>query len=226
MKSRTVNLDSLNISSNNLDSLLIGSDYIIEPIKGVGVFEPHRWVKEFGKSLSRNIIEAKILHTSMGLILAIKRFSSNQQKQTLEFAGLYGYNEKSKLLRELLVELKEAIQDEVITRIDIAIDFRNKIPRRVMEALHKHRRYFKYENSIYMKTQKEKRSNPCINICVYPKHIKKNNNLDYRLERLEFSFRGAYFRGKFKVKNIDEAYKKMQKTIKRLIGLDIEINPL
>ena len=227
MKPRVAVLDSLNFSSSNLEALFLDKQkYNIEEVKSIGVFEPQRWLEEFGKPLTRNIKEAKILHTDTGLALPIKRFSSRQDKQTLEFAGLHSYNDKSKDKRELLSELREYIQDEVITRIDVATDFKGAIPQRVIKALHKHRRYFKYQNSVYMKTAKEKRSNPNINICIYPKHKKRNNNLNYELERLEFSFRSAYFRGQYKIKNIDEAYKKMQKTIMRMIGLDVQIQAL
>lgn len=225
MKPRVANCDSFNFSSGNLEVMFLDKrKYSIEVVKSVGVFEPQRWLELFGKKLTRNIIEAKILHTHTGLTLSIKRYASSPHKQTLEFAGLHGYTDKSKLLRELLNESWEHMQDDVIARIDVAIDFKGKIPLRMTKALRKNRRLFQWKNTSYMKTEKEKRSNHKINILMYPKH-KKDNHLDDEVERLEFSFRGAYF-NKVQINNIDEAYKKMQKTIKRLAGLEVDIFPL
>lgn len=216
-------IDSLNFSSTHLEAYLTSENYIIETVKSISVFTPKRWIEEFKKPLSRNIIEAKILHTSTGLTLPIKRFSISQDKQTLELAGLHGYNYKSKLLSGLLNDLMEHIQDEVITRLDVAIDFKGKIPNRVIKALCKNRKLFNWINSTYVKTQKEKKTNYHINICIYPKHLQSDNNLNEEMHRLEFSFKGAYFRGQYKLKDISKAYEKMRKSIKRLSGLDVEI---
>jgi len=43
------------------------------------------------------------------------------------------------------------------------------------------------------------------------------------MQRLEFSFKGAYFRGDLKVKDLSKAYEKMQKSIKRFTGLEVAI---
>ena len=226
MKPRVAHLDSFNFSSSNLEVMFLNRQkYSIEVVKSVGVFEPQRWFEVFGRNLTRNIIEAKILHTHTGLTLAIKRYASSPHKQTLEFAGLHGYTDKSKYLNELLKELWEHIQDDVIARIDIAIDFRGNTPTRVIKALQRNRKSFQWKNTTYMKTDKEKKSNSNINICRYPKH-KKNNSIDYEMERLEFSFRSAYFRGIYKVINVEDVYKKIEKTIKRLAGIDIDIQAL
>ncbi len=214
-------IDSFNFSSNHLESYLTNENYNIQTVKGVGISNKDLWLKTFKKPLTRNIIEAKILHTSTGLEIPIKRFSVSQNKQTLEIAGLQGYNDKSKYLNELLNELKEHIQDEVITRLDVAIDFKDKIPIRVIRELKKSRTPFRYANSTYLKTDGEKKTNPHINILIYPKHIKEN--LDDEMQRLEFSFKGAYFRGDLKVKDLSKAYEKMQKSIKRFTGLDVAI---
>lgn len=213
----------MNFSSTHLEEHLNSENYIIEVVKSIGVFEPYRWIEEFKKPLTRHIIEAKILHTSTGLTLPIKRFSVSQDKQTLEFAGLRGYSDKSKLLSELLKELWDDIQDEVIARLDVAIDFKGKVPNKVIKALSKSRTPFKYLNTTYSKTDKEKKSNPHLDIKIYDKGL--HANLNYDLERLEFCFKGSYFRGKYKVKEIEKAYLIMQKTIKRFSGLDVEITP-
>ena len=204
--------------------LFTNDDYIVEAVKSIDTFEPKRWLESFKKSLTRNIVEANILHTSSGLTLPIKRFSSNPQKQTIEFAGLHAYTAKSKLLRELLNELYGYIQDEVITRIDVAIDFKGKVPSKVIKTLQKSRTPFTYINTCYLKTDKERKTNSHINICIYPKH--KKVHLDYEVERLEFSFKGSYFRGQFKVNELDSVLLKMQKTIKRFTGLDVVIQSL
>lgn len=46
--------------------LYSGNNNSIEPVKSISVFEPYRWLETFGKSLTRNIIEAKIIHTFTG----------------------------------------------------------------------------------------------------------------------------------------------------------------
>jgi len=224
MKIRKARIDSLNLRRDNFEDLFMSKDYIIEPVKGIGIFEPHRWLKEFGKLPTRNIIEAKILHTSNGLVLPLKRFAATPYKQTLEFAGLYGYTSQSKLLKSLLGDVYEHIQDTLITRIDVAIDFKRRIPKVVTTKLNKSRIPFEYRNTVYSKTASEKKTNPHINIYTYPKHLKES--LDEEIMRLEFSFRGAYFRGQFQVKHLNRAILKMQKTIKRFIGLEVAIQPL
>jgi len=219
-------IDSLNFRSSQMESYFSDDEnYSIETIKGIGVFEPDRWVKEFKKPLTRNIIEAKILNTSTGLILPLKRHSRSQDMQVIEFAGLHGYTDKSMLLSELLNALMESIQDELITRLDVAIDFKGKIPTRVIRALRKNRRLFVWKNSMYMKTEKEKSTNQNINICMYRKDLKKND-IDYELHRLEFSFKSTYFRNKYKVENLEDLYKKMEKTIKKIANFEVIIKPL
>jgi len=217
-------IDSLNFSSENLEAFLRDENYIIEVVKSIGVFKPDRWVQEFKKPLTRNIVEAKILHTSTGLVLPIKRHSTSQTKQTLEFAGLHSYTDKSKLLSELLNDLLEHIQEEKITRLDVAIDFKGKIPNKVIKKLCESRVPFSWCNSRYLKTESEKKTNTHINIILYPKHIKEN--LDYEIERLEFSFRGSYFRGQYFVKDMQKISLKMQKTIRRFTGLEVVIKSL
>lgn len=223
MKPRRVWIDSFNFSSERLEDLLYSDNYIVETVKSIGIFEPKIWSKTFGKPLTRNIIEAKILHTPIGLTIPIKRFSVSQDRQTLELAGLYSYTDISKQLRKLLKELWEQIQDMYISRLDVAIDFKGAIPKSVIKALEKRRYPFEYMHTTYLKTAKEKKTNTKINILIYPKHIKEN--LDYEIGRLEFVFRGGYF-SKLLVKDIDTAYKKMEKSIKRLSGLEVKIQPL
>jgi len=216
-------VDSLNFSSKYLDSYFYNEDYIIEPVKSIGVFNPKRWREAFKKPLTRNIVEAKILHTSTGLELPIKRYSRSQTKQVLEFAGLHGYNEKSKLLSELLSSLLEHIKDEQVIRLDVAIDFKGKIPNRVIKKLCEDREPFRYWNTTYYKTKSEKKSNNRLNIKTYSKSNKEK--LDEDIERLEFSFLSDYLQ-KIQVKDIEKSFKKMAKTIMRFSGLDVKISYL
>jgi len=216
-------IDSLNFSSRNLEDLFCSNDYIIETVKSVGVFEPKVWLEAFKKSLTRNIVEAKILHTSTGLMLPIKRHSRSQTQQTLEFAGLHGYNEKSKLLSELLSGLLEHIQQEQVTRLDVAIDFKGKIPNKVIKKLCEDREPFRFWNTTYYKSKSEKKSNNRLNIKTYSKSNKEK--LDKEIQRLEFSFSSSYLQ-KIQVKDIEKSFAKMSKTIKRFSGLDVKISYL
>ena len=216
-------IDSMNFSSEYLEALLDSDDYIIEIAKGVSVFEPQRWIEEFGKPLTRNIVEAKIVHTSDGLTLPIKRYAISPHKQTIEFAGLYAYDEHSKLLRGLLQRLQEHIQDCSISRLDIALDFKGKIPNRVIKKLCKDRVPFKFHNTTYYKTHKEKKSNVRLNIKTYDKA--KKENLSEELERLEFSFQSQYFNN-VSIGDLVKTFQKMEKTIKRFSGLEVKIHSL
>jgi hypothetical protein len=59
---------------------------------------------------------------------------------------------------------------------------------------------------------------------MYQKGIKEN--LDINIVRLEFSFRANYLKATYRVKDLATLYLKMQKTIKRFSGLEVEIQPL
>jgi hypothetical protein len=223
MKPRKAVVDSMNFSSEHLESYFINEDYIIETVKSIGVFEPKRWREVFKKSLTKNVIEAKILHTSTGLMLPIKRHSRNQKMQVIEFAGLHGYNDKSKLLSELLNSLLEQIQDEYIVRLDVSIDFKGNIPNKVIKKLCKDREPFRFWNTTYYKSKSEKKSNNRLNIKTYNKSKTKNEIED--LHRLEFVFLRDYLQ-KLQVKDIEKSFKKMEKTIKRFSGLEVQISSL
>ena len=218
------NIDSMNFSSTHLEEYLNNGNYIVERVKGIGVFEPQVWSDTFKKPLTRNIVEAKILHTSTGLTVPIKRHSVSQDRQTLEFAGLHGFNDRSNLLSDLLKELWIHIQDEKVTRVDIAMDFTGKIPDKVIKNLCKHRTPIKCWNTTYYKTKKEGKTNPTLNIKKYRKD-KKNNDLSGEVHRLEFSFQGQYFKN-ITVGNLKESFQKMEKTIKKFSGLEVQISVL
>ncbi len=212
----------MNFSSEDIEQIFNSNDYIIETVKSIAIFEPKRWSETFGRALTKNMIEAKILHTSNGLTLPLKRYAVSKNKQTLEFAGLQGYSEKSKLLTNLLNELLEQLKNSYITRIDIAIDFKGKVPNKVIKALCKDREPFSPPgwNTTYYKTKKEKKSNASLDIKKYNKSNK--SNLSYELERLEFVFKGQYFK-KLQIKDLKKAFKKMEKTIKKFAELEVKI---
>ena len=227
MRYKRVNIDSLNLSSETMETVLIyHQDYSIEPVKTKSVFKPKVWRATFGKKLSKNIIEAKIIHTYLGLKLALKTFSVTPKSQTLEFAGLQGYNERSRLLVQHLQELESRLQYARVTRLDVAIDFKGKVPKRVMDTIKKHRpKTFDgidhNLNTTYYKTAKEKRTNRKMDIKIYDKAL--HAGLDTSLYRLEFCFKSEYLK-KVLLKDVESVYPKMEKTIKRTTGLNVKIN--
>ena len=225
MKLQRAVIDSLNVANFYLEDLFCNDNYSIELVKGIGVFKPERWLETFGIVTQKHIIEAKILHTSKGLTVPFKRFSSSQNMQTVEFAGLYSYDEKSLFKRELLKEHIQGLNDSFIKRLDVAIDFKKPIPKAIIKNICKHRVPFKQNglNTNYFKTNSEKKSNATIDIKIYDKA--KKEKLNYTLTRLEFCFKGAYF-NKLKLKDIDLVLIKIRKTIKKFTGLNVKILPL
>ena len=226
MRYKRVNIDSLNLSDEHLEAMFIyNENYSIQSVKSSTVFEPKEWSETFGKPLKKNIIEAKIIHTYRGISLPLKTFSRSPLRQTLEFAGLHGYNERSNTLLITFTELESQLQHNKLTRIDIAIDYKGNIPKSIIKALPRTREPFKCKNTTYWKTPKElenkEKSNPYMDIKIYDKahHAK----LDYPLMRLEFVFKSRYFNGLL-LKDLDLAIIKMEKSIKKAISLNVKIN--
>lgn len=223
MRVKRVNIDSLHISDKYLVSMFeYNEKFKLETVKSKRVFDPAMWFSTFGKSLTRNIVHADIVHTHLGLTLALKTFSRSQEVQVLEFAGLHGYSERSKLLNVHLQELWSRLLHTKLTRIDIALDW-EKIPNKIFKALMANREPFKWKNSTYFKTAKEKKKNYYINIVAYDKTIK--DKFDYQMERLEFSFSGAFLKDMY-LKDLPKVIKKIEKAIKKKIGVTVKINPL
>lgn len=219
---RVAKIDSLNLSYYSFEQYLNNTDYIIVTVKGIGIFKPKLWLETFGKRLSKNIIEAKIIFTNTGLAIPLKRYSINPKMQTIEFAGLYGYNEKSKLLRELLSDLLPKLDDCFISRIDVCFDY-ERVPTKIMKKVDEVRkRKLSYKNTSYFKTEKEKKTNQRIDIKLYDKQIK--DKLDKSLKRLEFVFKGTYF-NQNKLIDLDKSTsKKIEKSIKKFTGIDSVIS--
>ncbi len=199
-------------------------NYRIENIKNKSSFYPHVWSKTFGKPLKKNILEAKIIHTYLGLTLPLKTFGVTKLYQTLELAGLYGYNERSTLLRQTYTELAPYLQESKIKRIDIALDYRSAIPSKLIKSILQARpRMLIYKNTTYYKIAKEKKTNANIDIKIYNKAHK--DNLPSPLMRLEFVFKGSCFKD-LKLKEIDKVFIKIEKTIKRIAGVSVKIQEI
>jgi len=224
MRCKRAVIDSLNLSDKHLEAMFIyNKNYSIETVKSKGRFEPKKWNETFGKSLKQNIIEAKIIHSYLGLTLPLKTFAVTPLNQTVEFAGLHGYNERSQLLEQTLRELKSQLVHTRVMRIDIAIDYEGNIPKHIIRALSKHREPFRYGNTIYYKTEKEKKTNQKMDIKIYNKAHKAN--LDYPLMRLEFVFKTKYL-NRVLLKDLDLAIIKMEKSIKKATGLSVKIESI
>jgi hypothetical protein len=216
-------IDSISLRRENFEELFTDENYIIVVAKSVGIFEPKLWSDTFKKSLTKSIIEAKILYTSTGLTIALKRYNRSPTKQTLDIAGLCGYDEKSELLNDFLETHFLEFMECEIKRIDICFDF-VKVPNRIIKNLCVNRVPFKFRNTTYYKTPKEKKTNVKLDIKIYNKQ--KEANLSQQMERIEFCFKGGYFPKGMKLKELEKIISKMEKSIKRFSGIDAKIFPL
>ncbi len=217
-------IDSISLRNDDFEQLFTSEDYIIEVVKSVGVFEPQRWLETFKKGLTKSIIEAKILHTSTGLTIAIKSYNRSPTKQTLDIAGLCGYDDKSELLNDFLEAHFLEFMECELKRIDICFDF-VKVPNRIIKRLCEKREPFKFRNTTYYKTAKEKKINDTLDIKRYDKQ--KEAKLPEPLERIEFCFKGAYFPKGMKLKDLDKKFlSKMEKTIFNFSGINAKIIPI
>ena len=224
MRYKRANIDSLVLSDAHIEAIFIcNEDYSIQTVKSKSIFEPRVWSKTFGRKLKKNIIEAKVIHTHLGLCLPLKTFAVTPLNQSLELAGLHGYNERSQHLVNTLKALESQLQYARIRRIDVCLDYEGKIPMNILKALSKNREAFRYGNTTYYKTEKESKTNQRIDIKVYNKSHQAK--LDGKLMRLEFCFKGSYF-DKLNMIDLDLAIKKMEKSIKRLAGITVKVSPI
>jgi len=219
-------IDSLNLSLENhtVKEILDGNKdkLLLETVKDIGIFNPLRWSETFGKSLTKNIKRAYILYSFIGVAIPIKSYSRSQNREVIEFAGLQGYNERGELLKELFRDIYPLLEAHQIQRCDICIDF-EKIPNGLLKNLSENRIPYKFKNTIYFKTQSEKKINNYFDVKMYEKS--KKEKLPSILHRLEFCFKGDYLK-KTKLKDIATLFAKMEKTIKEVSGLKIRIEPL
>ena len=142
----------------------------------------------------------------------------------LENCQFHQYDEKSRLLKDDLIELIPKLQQCKIKRIDVCFDF-PKVPNKIIKKLClSGREPFPVKNTIYYKTAKEKKSNQILDIKRYNKQIKER--LSKPMERLEFCFKGAYFNN-LTLSQLDEKLLlKMEKTIKKFSGINAKIFPI
>ncbi len=224
MRYKKANIDSLVLSDAHMEAIFIcNEEYSIQTVKSRSIFEPRIWSETFGKSLKQNIIEAKIIHSHLGLCLPLKTFAVTPLNQSLELAGLHGYNERSQNLVTTFKELESQLQQSRIRRIDVCLDYEGKIPTKIIKSLSKNREAFLCSNTTYYKTEKESKTNQRIDIKVYNKSHQAK--LDGNLMRLEFCFKGSYF-DKLLLNDSDLAINTMEKSIKRLAGITIKIRPI
>lgn len=217
-------IDSISLRSEDFSQLFDSKNYIIQVAKSVGIFEPSLWIETFKKPLTKSIIEAKILYTSSGLTLPLKRYNRSPNKQSLDIAGLRGYDDKSELLKSFFEAHFSEFMECEIKRIDVCFDFA-KVPNRTIKRLCEKREPFKYRNTTYYKTAKEKKMNVKLDIKRYNKQ--KEANLSIPLERIEFCFKGGYFVKGMKLKDLDQKFlSKMEKTIFSFSGIDAKIFPI
>lgn len=198
-------------------------DYIIENVKDRSVFQPKRWAETFRRALTKNVVEAKIIHTHLGLTLPLKVFAVTPKSQTVEFAGLHGYNERSEMLLQTLEDLRERLLTARVMRLDVAIDFEGRVPPSIIKTLSRHREPFRYFNTTYWKTPKEKKTNRRMDIKIYDKA--KHAGLNYPLTRLEFVFKSEYLK-RLLLKDIEIAYPRIEKSIQKATGMRVKIEPM
>ncbi len=221
MRYKRAHIDSLCLSGLQVEAVFIHNpNYEIEIVKSKVVFLPKVWRDAFRKTLQRCQIEAKIIHTHLGLMLPLKTYSRTPLSQTVEFAGLHGYNERSQLLQQTLKELSSQLKPMTISRVDVAIDYSEKIPKKIVDQLLKIREPFVYGNTTYYKTSKEKKTNLYMDVKIYDK--KRQAGMKDPLMRLEFCFKGSYFKD-VQFKDLIRVKKKMEKSIKKATGLSVII---
>ena len=223
MRYKRAVIDSLCLSGLQVEAVFIHNpNYKIETVKSKAVFNPRAWRDAFRKTLKRCMIEAKIIHTNLGLMLPLISYSRTPLSQTIEFAGLHGYDERSQLLQQTLKELSSQLKyaDTSIARVDVAIDYAGNIPKKIIDQIHKSREPLRYGNTTYYKSPNEKNTNSYMDIKIYDK--KRQAGLRFPLMRLEFCFKGRYL-NELHFKDFIFVKSKMEKSIKKATGLSVKI---
>lgn len=228
-------IDSINLASPSFGSLFhYRPNYKIEPLKRKGRGNDKRHRELFGKSFNNIVngerkcpfIEIDAIHSTRGVVFPLKVHAASKDSQTIQFAGLQRYDNRSEQLKEIIFELYEDLQDIIIKRMDICIDFDGELPKEVNISLkRKKRKPKKTENTTYYKTANEGKSNNYINILVYDKGEKENINFIEKVTRLEFQFKGSYWKS-LKFKDMDIAVASLEKSIKSFTGMEISITKL
>lgn len=220
MNIKKAHIDSINLMSTSFEDLFKGDDYFIEVLKARGVFSPTRYKAEFGQSLKKNLSEVKVIHTSKGLSIPLKRLANNNQMQVIEFAGLSGYLERSQLLQEFFKNVSVEMKDTLISRIDVCLDY-SRIPSSAIKNLKENRNPFKFKNSTYYKSKSEMKVNPYYDVKIYNHSLK--NGLKSKVKRIEFCFKKSFI-GDVMLKDIESIYPKMEKAIFKASELSVKID--
>jgi hypothetical protein len=184
------------------------TDDILTKLSEIGVIQVAKNGLVFNQELLtefKTISKAKyydylsILHTQRGLQYEITKLIVSKRYK-LTFRGLKQYSEVSKLMRDDLQEVIALIgMDNLrICRLDVCFDQIEPFNMAKIAMAYKRREY-KFKNTTYLKTDKEKKTNRNLDI----RHYKKG--LFYRLE---FSFKRSYL-----VSGLNEA--KLSKVIKK-----------
>ncbi len=225
MRVKLANVDSLNVNDLSLWSIIDNHpNYTLEVVKSQSIFNSLRWKQFTGKNLQRSIKEAEIIHNNRGVELPLKLFARSRSP-TLEFFGLAGYTDKSEERLLAFRELKQYIQHTKVTRLDICIDY-PIIPSKVLRELKCHRietNYKSYPNTTYYKSKLEGKTNSYFDIKIYNKQIQAN--LSSPTMRLEFCFKSAYTKG-YTLKEIENLYRKCERTIKKITGITVKIESI
>lgn len=220
MNIKKAHIDSINLTSESFEDLFKSDDYFIEVLKARGVFSPARYKAEFGQSLKKNLSEVKVIHTSTGLSIPLKRLANNNLKQIIEFSGLSGYLERSQLLQEFFKNVSVEMEDTLIIRIDICLDY-SRIPSSAIKNLKENRNPFKFKNSTYYKSKSEKKINPYYDVKIYNHSLK--NGLESKVKRIEFCFKKSFI-GDVRLRDIESIYPKMEKAILKASGINAKID--
>ena len=237
-------IDSLNFTDEHLEALFIfHGNYSINKVKGKGdIYKPNEWFEAFKKPMGKikngklyfPFIEACIITDKGSSVkFPLKVYARSPKSQTVEFAGVNGYTERSEVLKYNLLELlsQKRLDHTNLTRCDISIDFIGEIPKSIINNIVKSGREPKQVGTtIYYKSVSEKKSNPYFDIKIYNKteQLKKMYGVDLGKEvwRLEFCFKSSYMKD-FKGSDIDskKLTEKMERTIKKVIRKSIKIKP-
>ena len=228
-------IDSLNLCSPVLSSFFINNDnYKVECLKNKSKHDTGKCLEYFGDTFLNETKEGKCvcpfveidaIMCHQKIMIPMKLHARSKKSPTVEFAGLKRYDDRADTLKMVLCEVSPYVQDSIIKRIDIAIDFVGRIPNKVHKGLVRRRTVHKEGTTRYYKTRGEGKRNPAVNIIAYDKGKKENLQLEKKLLRLEYQFL-APFIGKVMLKDIDELIKKIERRINKDTLLNIKVLPL
>ena len=227
-------IDSINLTDGSLISrFFYNKNYKIVIIKRRGYCNNKLYIKTYGKSLFNRVngrgispyTEVYTIQHINGIEVPLKVPNSSKKQQTVEFAGLERYDTRSKKLNIVLCELWEDLQYSKLNRIDVCVDFKKRIPAKVIKTLKKSRDEDIYLNSKYFKTKHQKKRNSVVNIIIYDKSKKEKNYSMGKLIRMEFQFYAPFF-NKMRLKDFQKAIHKIETRINKNTSLNIKVMSL